>query len=375
MNLLFLDSIDIETYGGMEEWIRLVAEGLAARGHGVTVAGRPDSAFLERVQHGNSNIDALPVNLGGDFNPLTISALKRVIAERHIEVVVVNFNKDVRLGGMAARLEGDPAVVWSVGLDITSDKAVHRWLTPRLIDGVVVPSQSLKKQITARGYINPDIVEVVPIGIADRVDYARSQAAAAALRRQYGMPDSALVAVTSARFVEQKGHRYLLEAMPQIVRRVPDVRFLWLGDGPLQESLLKSASELGVAGCVHPAGMLPDVAPALAGSDLMIHPSVDEPFGIAVLEGMRAGLPIIASDVGGIPEVLGDEAGVLVPPGDVGAMVAAVVRLCTTKDDLGKLGGLARRRFETKFRYDAMIDKLEAYFLRMRNRERRFGTA
>lgn len=375
MNLLFLDSIDKDTYGGMEEWIRLVAGGLAARGHRVTVAGRPGSAFLDRVEHANTGVEALPVNLGGDFNPLTIAALKRIIAERQIDVVVVNFNKDVRLGGMAARLEGDPAVVWSVGLDITSDKAVHKWLTPRLIDGVVVPSRSLKQQITARGYIDPEIVDVVPIGIEDRADSLRSDSAAAAVRRSYGIPNDALVAVTSARLVEQKGHQFLVEAMPQIVKAAPNIHFLWLGDGPLRASLEQRASELGMADRLHPTGMLPDVVPALAGADLMIHPSIDEPFGIAVLEGMRAGLPIVASDVGGLPEVLGDDAGMLVRTGDAGALAEAVGRLCTTKEERYMLGMQARRRFETQFRYDAMIDRLETYFLRVRNREKRFGTA
>jgi ABC-type Zn uptake system ZnuABC Zn-binding protein ZnuA len=114
MNLLFLNSIEVETFGGMEEWIRLVASGLAARRHSVTVSGRPGSKYLERISATTSDVKTLELSISGEFNPVTIGKLKRYIARNNIEVVIVNFNKDVRLGGLAARLDGSCRVLWSV---------------------------------------------------------------------------------------------------------------------------------------------------------------------------------------------------------------------------------------------------------------------
>ncbi|RKX27260.1 MAG: glycosyltransferase, partial [Candidatus Zixiibacteriota bacterium] len=131
MNILFLNSIEKATYGGMEEWICLTAGGLVARGHHVTVAGRPGSEFLRRVSETEPGVTILPLAISGDFNPATITKLKKSLTENSIDVIVVNFNKDIRLGGLAAKLERYPKVIWSVGLNITKDSLIHRHLTPR----------------------------------------------------------------------------------------------------------------------------------------------------------------------------------------------------------------------------------------------------
>ena len=96
MNIAFLNSIEKETYGGMEEWIRLVAEGLSAKGHTTTLIGRPDSEYLRRGA-AHDNVNRYELNIGGDFHPLIIKKLKKYLAENSVEVLTVNFNKDIRI--------------------------------------------------------------------------------------------------------------------------------------------------------------------------------------------------------------------------------------------------------------------------------------
>jgi len=363
MNVLFLDSIEEKTYGGMEEWIRLVAGGLADRGHGITVAGRPESDFLRRLKQSSENVSALALSISGDFNPQTISELKDHIRDHRIDVISVNFNKDVRLGGLAARLEGSARVVWSIGLDITGDSLIHKWLTPRLIDGVIVPSTSLKRQILGSGYIKEEIVAVIPIGIPDyRLEISREEARKA-VREKYNLPADSIIAVTSGRSVAQKGHIFLVEAAAQVGSDLPRLHFLLLGDGPLKSELQTQMAALGIAERFVFAGMLDDVAPVLAGCDLMVHPSVEEPFGIAVLEGMRAGLPIVASEVGGIPEVVGREgAAVLVDPRNGASLAEAIEALAADSDARTRAGIAARSRFVDRFSVDQMLDCVENFF-------------
>ena len=375
MNILFLDSIDETTYGGMEEWDRLVASGLLARGHRVTIAGRRDSEFLRRIAASNSQLEQLPLRISGDFNPATITALHNFIEERRVDAVIVNFNKDLRLGGLAARWSGDTRVIWSVGLDITRDSIVHRWLTPKLADAVIVPSESLKTQITRHGYIDSDSVAVIPIGIPDTDELAGDAAARTNIRSKYNLPNDAIIAVTSGRFIDQKGHRYLLEAIPELVEACPPLRFLWLGSGPLEESLRERIAQLGVNDHVLFAGMLDSVERHLAAADLMIHPSVEEPFGIAILEGMRAGLPIVASDVGGIPEVVDDSCARLVPSRDSHSLAKEVVTLASNAELRRSMGSNARLRYLTHFSVANMIDRVEDYLTNVIQRERHSGKA
>jgi glycosyltransferase involved in cell wall biosynthesis len=369
MNVAFLDSIEVTTYGGMEEWIRLVAEGLAARGHSVTVIGREDSDFLHRMEGGNDSIRLEPMRISGDFDPMTIARLKRVLSDKAIELISVNFNKDVRLGGLAALINGNTRVVWSLGLNITSDSVAHRFLTPRLISGVIVPSQALKDEVVASGYIAPDSVEVIPIGIPSLSMESDRQRDREQLVSEFDLPSDSIIAVTVGRFVEHKGHRYLVKAAPDIIEKYPAIRFLWLGDGPLEEELKQVIEENKLTDRFVFAGMRSDVPDLLSGADIMVHPSILEPFGIAVLEGMRAGLPVVASRVGGIPEVVSEgSTAILSEPLQPSSIEDAVCGLLGDRMTMKAMGEAGRERWSKNFRYEHMIDRVESHFQKLVSR-------
>ncbi len=362
MRILFLNSIETETYGGMEEWIKLTAGGLCQRGHKITVAGRAGSEYLRRVKLAEKDLDILGLNISGDFDPIVISQLFRFLRKNEIELIVANFNKDIRLGGLAAGFVSRCKVVWSVGINITKDNWVHRFLTPRLIDGVIVPSLYLKNEITSPGYIDERLVDVIPIGISNGLPVISKQEAAKMLREKYNIPSDSIIAVTVGRFVPQKGHIYLIEAANDILKRQPQIKFIFLGNGPLEQELKNRISELNLAQYITFAGMLDDINPILQGADLMIHPSIEEPFGIALLEGMRTGLPIVASRVGGIPEVV--EAGCtanLVEPHNPKALAEGVINLLASPEKIIEFGHAGKERWNNRFRLETMIDKVELY--------------
>lgn len=368
MRVLFLNSIETETYGGMEEWIKLTAGGLRQRGHKITVAGRTGSKYLRRIKLAEKDVDILELNISGDFDPIIISRLVRFLRKNEIELIVANFNKDVRLGGLAACLVGRCKVIWSVGINITKDNWVHRFLTPRLIDGVIVPSLHLKNEITAPGYIDESLVDVIPIGISNGLPDISKQEAVNNLRKKYDLSSDSIVAVTVGRFVPQKGHIYLVEAASEILKKQPKIKFIFLGNGTLEEKLINRISELELTQYFIFAGMLDDISPILQGANLMIHPSIEEPFGIALLEGMRACLPIVASRVGGIPEVV--EAGStanLVEPHNPMALAEGVINLLASPDKMTEFGRAGKERWKSRFRLDTMIDKIELYLSSLLN--------
>jgi glycosyltransferase involved in cell wall biosynthesis len=362
MNLMFLDSIATDVYGGLEHWIGMVAAGLVGRGHRVVVVGRRGSEYLRRSALVSKEVIVEPLGISGDFNPVTILALKRLLMKYEIDAVVCNFNKDVRLGGLAARWLGDVRVIWRLGNNMTRDNAVHRFLTPHLLDGAITPSHELKRQIMQPGYLRDDMINVIHTGIPPARNWQPGLKAYEALREKYRLPDDATVAVTSGRFVDVKGHRYLVTAAKSIVEQHPDVHFLWLGDGPLEQELRTQINETGLRDRFLFAGLLDDFELELAGADLMLHPATVEPFGIVLLEGMRAGLPIVASRVGGIPEVVADgQTGLLVPPGDSGALETAALQLLDNRKQLASFGKAGIARWESEFDYGRMLSRVEEY--------------
>ena len=108
--------------------------------------------------------------------------------------------------------------------------------------------------------------------------------------------------------------------------------------------------------------MLDDGDLELGGADLMVHPSIIEPFGIALLDGMRAGLPIVATRVGGIPEVVNDEYAILIEPGDSGQIAAAVNKLLDSPSRRYAFSAAAQKRWRENFTIDIMINRVEDYF-------------
>lgn len=360
MNILFLNSVPVHVFGGIEYWTGMVSRGLLSRGHNVTIAGRPGSEYLRRNRNVHPNLRIIELPVSGDFNPVTIAALCRIYRNSHIDVVIANFNKDIRLGGIAARLTGDVKVVWRAGLDQTKNNLVHRLLTPRLLDGVITPSHRLKQQIVASGYIPDSLVTPIHTGLPDCDQRLDQPSARQMLHKKYKLPGDALVIVTSGRFVDQKGHVYLAKAIPGIVRECPNAYFLWLGDGPLEAVLKTRLQESGCRDRVVFAGLLESFDLELQGADIMAHPSIEEPFGIVLLEGMRAGLPIVASRVGGIPEVVAEgETAMLVPPHEPVSLRDAILALLSDPDKRATMGAAGRERWRSCFRYDVMLDNLE----------------
>ncbi|UCG62695.1 MAG: glycosyltransferase family 4 protein [Candidatus Zixiibacteriota bacterium] len=372
MNILFFDSIDKDIFGGLENWIGMVAAHLVRKGHQVAVAGRPGSQYLRRMAAIDDRIKILPVNISGDFNPITIAGIKRLLNDHDIDVVTVNFNKDIRLAGLAARWRGKTRVLWRVGMNITKNNFVHRNLTPRLIDGVITPSRSLKNQLIESGYIMPDMVHVIPNGTKLKDSGLSIEDARHRLREKYNLPPQSTIAVNSGRFVNHKGHAFLIEAAPTIVAKHPDIVFLFLGDGYLQKKHQQRISKLNLEKQFVFAGMLDDLQLELMGSDLMVHPSIIEPFGISLIEGMQAGLPIIASAVGGIPEVVGKtECAVLVDPGNVDQLATAVNSVLDSPGRMRQMGQAAQKRWREEFTIDIMLGRVEQYLTQFMYAENR----
>lgn len=174
------------------------------------------------------------------------------------------------------------------------------------------------------------------------------------------LPEGTRVLLAVSRLVEQKGLETAVAALPAIREHHPDARLLVLGEGPLRSALASQAERLDVRDALLLPGRAGDVAAWLRRAEVFVHPARWEGFGLVLLEAMLAGLPVVASRVSSIPEIVVDgETGLLVPPDDPAALADAIVRAL---GDGGKLGAAGADRARQEFSVARMVERTLAVY-------------
>jgi glycosyltransferase involved in cell wall biosynthesis len=207
-----------------------------------------------------------------------------------------------------------------------------------------------------------DRFAVVPSGI-DRERFGRARSQGKQQPDWFGCPPEALVVGSVGWLTDIKGHEYLIEAVAKLKQDFPALHLVIIGSGDRQEALLKLAELVGLRDAVHLLGHRDDIEACLAGMDLFVLPSLNEGMGRALVEAMVAGLPVIASHVGGIPSVISHEqTGLLVPPGDAGALAEALRRLLDRPEWATQLGVAASRSVDSRYGSVSMVHAIESIF-------------
>ncbi|MCX7626492.1 MAG: glycosyltransferase, partial [Candidatus Sumerlaeaceae bacterium] len=165
------------------------------------------------------------------------------------------------------------------------------------------------------------------------------------------------------------GHDILLSAAPRVLERAPSVKFLLLGAGSLHGKIMHELKRAGVADAFVVAGFRTDVPECLAAADIAVQPSRSEGLGTAVLEASAAGLPVVATAVGGIPDiVVHGVTGLLVPTENPEALAEALVQLAANSDQRVALGRAARERVASLFSVNLLVEKTHHYYQRLLDR-------
>jgi glycosyltransferase involved in cell wall biosynthesis len=210
---------------------------------------------------------------------------------------------------------------------------------------------------------DPTRTDVVHNGI-DPPRRGKRAADSSQVRRELDLPSGCLIVGMVANFNRRvKGLTYFLDAVPAIVRSVPNVRFLILGRGKEEEALRRQARSLGVDGYVIFAGYREDVDRCYRAMDVSVLTSLTEGLSLTLLESMNHGLPVVVTNVGGNPELVTDgETGFLVPPRDVKAFATKVIELLRRPELRSRMGAAAQRKIESQFRLETIAARyLEVY--------------
>ena len=347
--------------GGMETMVARLALALAARGHRVGVTctqfGGPLADFLRGEGMRVAVVPALGV-LSNARAP-RLEAWLRAVRPDVVHVHSGTWLKAAR----AARRAGVPRVVHTAHGLLDREPwhgVLLKRLAARYTDHVVAVSSALQREIARQIALPAHSVELIPNGI----DTSRFQPGSrtGGLRERLGIPANAGVIGNVARLQDVKNHVLLLEAFAALARRIPDSHLVVVGEGPLRQELLHRAAELGIAERVHLIGAEADTAPLYRQFDVYVLPSKAEGTSMSLLEAMASGIPVVASAVGGTPDLLAQGArGRLVPPGDAAALEQAMYD-ALTDTGAARVAEVARRDVIREYSEAAMVSEYERLY-------------
>jgi glycosyltransferase involved in cell wall biosynthesis len=230
----------------------------------------------------------------------------------------------------------------------------------RLADYVLVNADAIRRALIDQGY-RADRIRLIPNGVV-AYPFTRRQNSAA-LRAELGVPPAARIVLVSSRLNRMKGLPYFLEAAAVVAARLQDVYFVVAGDGAERKKLEEYAFDLGIARRVLFVGFRTDVPDLLSQAAISVLPSLSEGLSNSLLESMAAGVPVVATLVGGNPEVVDHGVtGLLAPPRDSFALAHAMLHLLENPDLAARFGAAGRQRAANVFSVERAVRETERLY-------------
>lgn len=318
-----------------------------------------------------------PVHLqhGGKRHALrTLIRLTRLIRRLKIDILHTHLLLDGFYGRFSATVARVPVVTTLHATAVPSKLKWGRYRFHYLIEDLmgrymtkqfIAVSNAVKEVYTSHRLINEHKVTVLYSGISlDGFGNMGMKAPDAELPDELGLRGSYPVLINVGRLHEQKGQRYLVPMMKDVLKKEPSAVLLVAGGGELEGALKEEAKGAGLEGSIRFLGQRADVRELLAVSDIFVFTSLSEGLPVAVLEAMATGLPVIAFRNGPIEEMVQDaSSGVLVEPRDPGAMAEAVLQVAGSGDGLGLMGQRGREIVGEKFDIEDSVRRLEEVYL------------
>ena len=366
-------------WGGAQKYVADIARSADAQEHldVAVVVGRHEregeDVFRRTLKEAGIRIIDLPysgraLSLVNDIR--TCIDLIRIFRVEQPDVVHLNSSKMAGLGAIAAWLTHVPRRIYTIhGLPFLEDRVwwasalmrVATYCTCILVTRVITISQSEARHIASWPLVGKRVVTIYN-GIAEALLLSRNEARSA-LARTCAIDCAGKVVIGSiAELTRNKGHAYLLLALSALKEEGVPFVFANFGGGELAEELNKRTQELGLTENVHWFGFVPDAYHYLHAFDIFVLPSVKEGLPFTLLEAGCANLPVVATDVGGVSEIITGETGILVPPKDPEALVHALTTLVEDTALRTTLGNTLRRHVFGTFSRKAMLKQTLAEY-------------
>jgi len=308
------------------------------------------------------------VSRPGNWDLRLVWDIRRAIRVYHVDIVCTHFARSDVYGALAGVLSGKPVIKNIHGILWNASP----WLNK--IDGllssfracVVCNSLASLEAAKRRGGVRNGIV--IYNGVPNRAA-ALSQAGVIALRASMGIPLDAFVVGHVGGLIPLRDQAVIMKALALVAQEIPNAYLVFIGDGPLRNQLEDQVAELGIKGRVLFLGYRDDVPELLAVMDAYVNMARAEGFGIAVVEAMQAGLPVVLANAGALPELIEEGvSGLLVPPGDSAVLARTLARLASDRAWAAQLGDAARQRAASAFSIERYARDFERLYTEVATR-------
>ena len=334
------------------------ALGLMRRGHQVWIVAHPDGRFFKSAHR---DLNVLPYKLGMDYNPISILYLLHQIKIKKIDILVTNIEKEIAIGGLAARLAHIPNIRRVGREDDFNRRWRVQWHHRLFVDHCIVPcNQVLENALQLAPWLDRSRFVTIYNGRNPRTftsEEIREQ------RAQWGISPSDLIVGNTSQLSSVKGLEGLIRVFRRITVNHPRTRLVLTGDGHLRENLEKLSQELGILDRMVFAGFSSDPVKTAAAYDIAVCNSTFEGFPNTVVEYFAAGRPVITTEVGGIPEMARhEENALLIPPNDDETLYHSLIRLIESPRLRAFLSKNAADTLAHGFSEEIMLDRLESFY-------------
>jgi len=347
------------TWRGGQQQVLLTVLGLRERGHRAVLVAHPEGELYRRASEGADLVPLAPMN---EIDLAAAWKLSRLLRQWQPEIVHAHDPHAVAMTSLALSFAAPvprPKVVASRRVDFhLQGNAFSQWKY-RQVDGFIAASGAIRDILVHDG-IPADRIVVVHDGI----DVGKiANRPAADIHAEYWLPHGVPVVVNVGALVAHKGQRFLIDAMPMVLREVPDARLVIFGEGELRPALERQVKHLSLEKHILLPGFREDVLSLVKSADLFVMSSITEGLGSAVLDAMAMALAVVGTRAGGIPEaIVPGTTGELVEPGDAAALAAAIVKLLQDPSLRQEYGEAGRRRVAHQFDVEHLVSgTLAAY--------------
>lgn len=325
---------------------------------------RNEGPFYREIEAIFPTVPRFPLKSFYDANAVKqLSRLRRLMARDKIDILHAHDFYSSFIGAAAARLARVRVIACQRHLKL-SDSRAHEFgtrLIHRLAHRVLVNSEAIRDRIIEVGSARIGKITVIRNGVLDAPEsnnQTRDQ-----IRRELRLTANAKLIGMVARLQPVKGHRFFIDAAASVLRDQPNVHFVLVGDGPLRSEIETRIAQCGLTDRMHLLGDRTDVARLVAGFDLLVLASLHEGLPNAVMEAMAAGVPVVATAVGGTKELIIDgESGYLTPPSDSAALANRITHALRDDENRAKITSAARSRINAEYGMDRMVDSVERVY-------------
>ena len=357
--LKILQVISGREVNGALVYCKLLSEILASRGHQLSILTRPKSWMLD--QHYSQDIHLFESSLARF--PLTqLRRISRWIRENNIDVIHTHMTRGHSFGVLLKMMTGVPV--------IATAHSRHFQLHWTFNDFVIANSTATRDYHLRVNRIPADRMETVH-ACTDLERFANvTRRDVNIVRRELGFKPDDIVMGVVGEVVARKGQQFLFDALPRILRSVPNLKLVVLGRFHRRETYVKKLRQTLVEhqlfGKTKWLGRRENVQDFMTAFDFTVVPSLEEPLGLVAIESLAAGTPVIASNTGGLPEIIQhDSTGLLVPPRDAEALAEGVIRLASDQSLRHRLGSVGRSFVINHFSPERLVSQVERIFERV----------